>query len=107
MIGTCVGPGIDDPVVVALELSAAELDKIALEVIAADDETTIENTAGVEVGPNELNELLGAGVDSELKAEDWTGRELKVTVDCEPDSVDDIDPGVEDDDTGIVELMTI
>ncbi|CAD6455611.1 34fddc75-48b6-4e53-94e5-f5db342b5f77-CDS [Sclerotinia trifoliorum] len=102
MIGTCVGAGMVDPVVVALELSAVELDKIALELITADDEAAIEDTAEVEVGPKELSEPLGAGVDSELKAEDVTGMELKVTVDCEPDSVDDILSGAEDDDTGIV-----
>lgn len=77
--------------VVALELAAWVEDMTALELIAA-EEAAPPDTAMVEVGTNEIIELLGAKVDSELETE-VTGSELKVTVDCELDSIEDKDPG--------------
>lgn len=84
---------------VALELAAGVEDTMALELIAADEEAALLDTATVEVGTNELIGLLGVKVDSELKTE-VIGSELKVTVGCALDSN-------EDTDSGIVELIAM
>ncbi|KAF7910375.1 hypothetical protein EAE99_011291 [Botrytis elliptica] len=71
--------------VVALELAAGVDDIAALELIAAEEAAPLD-TAMVEVGTNEIIELLGARVDSELETE-VTGSELKVTVGYETEDV--------------------
>ncbi|KAF7929846.1 uncharacterized protein EAE97_009443 [Botrytis byssoidea] len=71
--------------VVALELAAGVDDMTALELIAAEEAAPLE-TAVVEVGTNEIIELLGVKVDSELETE-VTGSELKVTVGYETEEV--------------------
>ncbi|KAF7911659.1 uncharacterized protein EAE98_011923 [Botrytis deweyae] len=71
--------------VVALELAAGVDDMAALELIAAEEAAPLD-TAMVEVGTNEIIELLGAKVDSELETE-VTGSELKVTVGYETEDV--------------------
>ncbi|KAF7882913.1 hypothetical protein EAF00_011402 [Botryotinia globosa] len=71
--------------VVALELAAGVDDMTALELIAAEEAAPLE-TAMVEVGTNEIIELLGVKVDSELETE-VTGSELKVTVGYETEEV--------------------
>lgn len=106
--GTCVGPGIEDPEVAALELAGRDDDEATLEVITADDEPTLLDRAGEEVGSNEATELLGTAVDdSNVALEDVRGIELSVTVGCELDSENDEDSDREDEEIGIVELITI
>ncbi|TGO14720.1 hypothetical protein BTUL_0049g00290 [Botrytis tulipae] len=70
---------------VVLELTAGVEEMTALELIAAEEEAPLD-TAMVEVGTNEIIELLGAKVDSELETE-VTGSELKVTVGYETEEV--------------------
>ncbi|KAF7912272.1 uncharacterized protein EAF01_001293 [Botrytis porri] len=70
--------------VVALELAAGVEDITALELIAADEEAAPLDTAMVEDGRNEIIELLGPKVDSELETE-VTESELKVTVGSIPE----------------------